>query len=125
MDNESSPKLGIFWIIEDQIVAYTMPLARAEHAAGYANYPHGHADLWPMVVRSHPRLRGVGYEHVPRGRVTYEIDSGTYRLLVPPAVARDAATVARLIRHFRLPLGQTRVMADAHYDPPNDAEITP
>ncbi len=57
--------------------------------------------------------------------MTYEIDIGTYRLLVPTAVARDAATVARLIRHFRLPLRQTRVIADAHYDPPNGAGITP
>ena len=123
MNRDKQPRLGIFWIDGENVISYSVPLDRAEHVGGFANYPHGHAQLWPLVVRSYPRLRGKSYDQVPRGRVTFETAVERFRLLVPRAVAIDQAIVERLTRRFQLPPERTRVVADAHYDPPkNESE---
>ena len=116
----TTPKLGIFWVVGEQkeIIFFSVPLDRAEYAGGFANYRHGHVDLWRFVCRSRPRLRGVEYESVPRGRVTYDVEDNAYNLLVPTAYLRNTEIITKLIGHFALPPAQVRVVADEHYDPP-------
>ena len=118
MNCDKQPRLGIFWIVGRKIISYSVPLDRAEHAGGFANYPHGHAQLWPLVVRSDPRLWGKTYDQVPRGRVTCDTASDTFMILVPRAVADDRAAIEQLVCRFGLPHERTKVMDDAHYDPP-------
>ena len=114
------PRLGIVWIIgeDTEVVSFSVPLDRAEHAGGFANYRHGHVDLWRFVCRLRPRLRGVKYESVPRGRVTYDVEDDTYNLLVPTALLNDREMIDNLVEHFGLPPERVRVISDEHYDPP-------
>ncbi len=118
----TTPKLGIFWIVgkEREIVAFSVPLDRAEHAGGFANYPHGHVQMWPLVLRSHPRLRGDTYDAVPRGRVTYDVEDDTFNLLVPTSYLNDGEIINKLVERFALTFARVRVIADEHYDPPRE-----
>ena len=113
----ATPRLGIFWLVGEEIVSFSTPLDRAEHAGGFANYRHGHVDLRRFVCRSRPRLRGVEYEFAPRGRVTYDVADDAFNLLVPTAFLNDRDITSRLVEGFSLPPAQVRVIADAHYDP--------
>ena len=112
------PKLGIFWIVKDEIVSFAVPLDRAEHTGGFANYRHGHVHLWPLVQRRKPRLRMTAYECLPRGRVTYVLDEATFNLLVPPSLSEDSSLVSRLVERFSLLEFRVRVAADEHYGAP-------
>ena len=112
------PRLGIFWIDGQEIISYSVPLDRAEQAGGYANYPHGHAQLWPLVLRSRPWLSGNGYEAIPRGRITYHVAAAVFHLLVPTMFATNNAMITKLVRRFGLSPAQVRVLGDEHYDPP-------
>lgn len=112
------PRLGIFWIADRKVISYSVPVSRAERAGGYANYPHGHAQLWPMLVRAHPRLRELSYDAIPRGRVTFEEGSNLFRVLLPSSVVRDRVMIRRLIKRFSLAPDRAQVQADEHYGDP-------
>lgn len=111
-------RLGIFWIIDGEIVAFSVPLDRAEHVGGFANYPHGHAQMWPFLVRTRRELAGREYESLPRGRVTFDARVQMFNLWMPSSLARELEVVHRVRSQFDLPESQTFVGADAHYDPP-------
>lgn len=117
--NMSSPSLGIFWIDGNDLICFSVPLDRAEHSGGYGNYPHGHVQMWPLVLRSHPHLRRRTYEQVPRGRITYDAALDRFALLLPRRYTKNCDLQQRLIRQYQLPRQRTVVMSDDHYDPPD------
>lgn len=112
------PRLGIFWIIDGEVVAFSVTRDRAEHIGGFGNYPHGHAQLWPLVQRGIPALAKVEYDELPRGRVTFDARTQMFNLWMPSALVRQSEVVCRVRSQFDLPELRTLVGADAHYDPP-------
>lgn len=119
MDNQSTmPRVGIFWINGEELIAFSVPLDRAENVGGIVNYPHGHVHIWPLVLRSHPQLAGKEYEEVPRGRVSYLADANSFNLLLPSAYLNNRRLTANAIDKFGLRKAHVRIMADEHYDPP-------
>lgn len=111
------PKLGIFWIIDGEVISFSVPLDRAEHIGGFANYRHGHNHLWPYVQRLKPHVRASAYDFLPRGRVTYIVRCATFNLLVPLSCSTETKLVSLLVSRFALPISRVRVMTDEHYEP--------
>lgn len=113
-----TPHVGIFWLVDGEIVAFATPVDRGERDGGFVNYSHGHVDLWRFVQRSRPQLREVEYEEISRGRVVLDEGGKSFHLLLPSAACQDAALVDRLIARFGLGNSEVKVIADRHYDPP-------
>jgi hypothetical protein len=110
------PCVGIWWVDGRRLIAFARPINALRPEAGYVNYPHGHAALWPFVQRRHVRLRGKEYWQVPRGRVVRVALDRWFHVLLPDRFASDAWMIARLVRRYGLPQQRVRVLADLHYD---------
>ena len=111
----NGPCVGIWWLDGRRLIAFARPINALRPEAGYINYPHGHAALWPLVQRRHALLRGKEYWQVPRGRVVRVALGGWFNVLLPEWFARDQSMIARLVRRYGLPQQRVRVLADLHY----------
>ena len=98
-----------------KLIAFARPINSLRAEAGYINYPHGHAALWPLVQRRHLRLRWKEYWQVPRGRVVRVVVGDWFHVLLAERFASDQRVSERLVRRYELPQQRVRVMADVHY----------
>src|SRR4051794_1847439 len=110
------PRVGIFWVVGGEVVAFTEPLGHVGPVNGVRDSDLGHDALWPMVQRRHPRLRCLEYWQVPRGRVLYREREHRFDLLMPTAEGRDRRLVAAVAERFGLPAGRFIVAWDLHYE---------
>ncbi len=82
IDGAHEPLVGIFWLIDDQIVDFAMDASSVLAVHGFKDYPQGHVKMWPFVQRLYPDLQQVEYEMRLRGRV---LGVGSrFRILVSP-----------------------------------------
>lgn len=109
------PKVGIFWIVEGDVIADAVPLSRAR-AYGAALEHSGHWEYWEKfvpVTHEQMLLKTEEYDHYPRGRVVcfperHRIVVYADRCLWTPR------NQAKIQEAFSLPRA-FRFTADGHY----------
>jgi hypothetical protein len=65
----SMPEVGIFWLIDNKLVADSIPWPQADFHGGFYNGKNDHATFWTTLQRLVPQWKGKEYTDFPRGRV--------------------------------------------------------
>lgn len=107
-------RIGIFWWHEGKLLALVCRVDEGECAAGTVDSRFAHIESWPLLQKQHPRLRGLEYEDVPRGRVIFLSATRRFRVLMDKTLFQPDIKAAILDR-FSLPKGRTRFVRDHHY----------
>ena len=115
-----NPRVGIWWLVGKTLVAFTETLDRVQVVGGVRDSDLAHADIWPRVVGRYPKLRAKEYESIPRGRVLQHGE--VFHILMPKSFAGDQKVIAKLLKRFQLQSHCYHVVADEHYDPPDEIE---
>ncbi len=114
------PLLGIFWLRNGRVIAFTSPADEVIGVAGTKDSNFAHADQWADVIKRYAELREREYWFLERGRVLYRAKEKLFCIFASTAVAGNQRLIDAIIRRFRLPPTQVRALADLHYDPPTD-----
>lgn len=104
-----APRVGIFWIINEQVVAFHRDLIGGELTG---DSPYDHIQVWSRVQSAFPRLRSKDYDNIPRGRVT--LVDGVFNILVG-SDWRTPSLVEKIRREFCVPRNKMNVLQDEHY----------
>jgi hypothetical protein len=69
----SMPEVGIFWLIDDKLVADSIPWRQADLHGGFYSGKNDHAVFWrTLQQRLRPQWQGQDYTDFPRGRVLFD-----------------------------------------------------
>jgi hypothetical protein len=114
------PRIGIFWVFEEQVIGQARELDEGEAGAGFIDTPDAHNDYWETVQREHPVLESREYFDIPRGRVLYEI--GAKRSIVYLDRTLDIPECQKkIVKFFDLNPKKTKWEYDGHYTTDPDA----
>jgi hypothetical protein len=61
------PEVGIFWLIDNKLVADSIPWRQADIYGGFYSGKNDHATFWATLQRLMPQWKGNEYTDFPRG----------------------------------------------------------
>lgn len=118
------PSVGLFWCIDDTIVAAGKPLRIADRYGEYLTYDGGHGEhweKWKKVGSSWLKREGLPltilnseYDDHPRGRVIYSPNDHEFRIYAD-ARLHDEPTINKICNRFALGNNKATVFRDSHY----------
>ena len=108
------PEIGIFWVLDGDIVEFSQAAASIEVLGGVKDVPYDHMRQWSQMQHVFPQLREKEYDEIPRGRVI-GIGADKYRIFISPEDNNNASLISNIMKVFNLPRNKTEVMADEHY----------
>jgi hypothetical protein len=109
------PLIGIFWIVNGEIVEFSLDANTIQYVAGFKDVPYDHYTMWGKMVKMFPNFRTREYDEIPRGRVIGIQKTNGYRIILSPEDVSNPMITDRVIGAFSLPRGKTEIMADNHY----------
>jgi hypothetical protein len=112
----SMPEVGIFWLIDNKLVADSIPWRQADIHGGFYNGKNDHAALWTTLQRLLPQWKGLEYTDYPRGRVLFHSTEEVFLVYSSQAIVNSPGVRAMILAEFNLPLGATIFEADYHYE---------
>ena len=112
----SMPEVGIFWLIDNKLVADSIPWRQADIHGGFYNGKNDHAALWTTLQRLLPQWKGLEYTDYPRGRVLFHSTEEVFLVYSSQAIVKSPGMRAMILAEFKLPLGATIFEADYHYE---------
>jgi hypothetical protein len=66
------PEVGIFWLIDNKLVAASIPWRQADVNGGFYSGRNDHGAFWRTLQRLRPQWQGKEYTDFPRGRVLFD-----------------------------------------------------
>ena len=110
----SMPEVGIFWLIDNKLVANSIPWRQADIHGGFYNGKNDHGALWTMLQRLMPQWKGNEYTDFPRGRVLFHSTEEVFLVYLSQAIVKSPGVRAMILAEFKLPLAATKFEADYH-----------
>ncbi len=114
-DLMSQPRVGIFWVVEDQLIIDSVPVSEASEIDGKRDHDASHWNHWERVCDSQKNLSQFSYDHFPRGRVIYDAKADRFNIFADKCILKNTYTLGRLHHAMHLPESKTRPNSDAHY----------
>jgi hypothetical protein len=108
------PKLGIFWLVADELVLVSTPLDQCELYGDVMNEPRSHVDYWAELQAKGRAPRGAEYEEFARGRVVHNVKTKQYTLMADKCILARTDVVKRILSELHLPKN-TMLDTDFHY----------
>ena len=108
------PRLGIFWLVDDELVIASTPLVQCEPYGDVMNEPRSHVEYWAELQSGGRVPREIEYEEPPRGRVVYSVKTKQYTLIADRCILAKHAIVKRICHELQLPK-DTKTDSDLHY----------
>jgi hypothetical protein len=68
----SMPEVGLFWLIDNKLLADSIPWRQADLHGGFYSGKNDHAVFWRTLQRLLPQWHGKDYTDFPRGRVLFD-----------------------------------------------------
>jgi len=100
-------RVGLFFVVDGQILLYSCPLDEAVRYGEFLDYPFSHDAVWRRALRG---KYGVDFDYYPRGRIIYNMPAHRYTVYHD----RCCQLAARLIvRDY--PKGIADSAHDEHY----------
>ena len=87
----SMPEVGIFWLIDNKLVADSIPWPQADFHGGFYNGKNDHATFWTTLQRLLPQWKGLESTDYPRGRVLFDSMEEVSLSFIP----REQSSIAR------------------------------
>ena len=84
-----TPKVGIFWIYNNQIIGKTYTLSEVEKYGDFLSPILGHYEYWEEIQKQVPELYYEEYENIPRGRVVFDRIKNKFVLLSSKKIIRN------------------------------------
>ena len=106
-------KVGIFFVVNGDLVIDAVPLGQGELYGDTVGFS-GHYDYWEALVPTNTTeqlFKSHGYDYFPRGRVVYFKESSSFRLYADRCMKK--ADVEKVAESFQLPA--YRLARDEHY----------
>lgn len=123
-DTPAAPKIGIFWMVGDRLIAAGCPLEEGEQAGDWIDYRGGHADYWERwqeagrawLARHDLPLEILSseYDEHPRGRIVFDRRAGHF-LLYADRRLQTVRRIDRIKQAFGLDDDTVRILSDPHY----------
>ena len=112
-----TPKVGIFWIYNNQIIGKTYSLSEAEEYGDFLSPILGHYEYWEEIQKQVPELYYEEYENIPRGRIVYNRINKKFVLLSSKKIIRSRSAIAAIKAFFSIP-DNTKLIkkSDFHYE---------
>lgn len=109
----SLAKIGIFFVVNQQILADTIPVRQGEQY-GNAICHGGHYDFWETLIAQTPTeaaFKARAYDAYPRGRVVYQTQQKKFVLYADTCL--DKNTLRRISDLFHV--ANPQIARDEHY----------
>lgn len=119
-----SPKVGIFWYIDGELIDFTTDAREAQSVQGFKDSPYDHYNKWKEVRRAYKITKG-DWADFPRGRVIYAQPRDRFEIISSRELISDESVILKIMRAFSLPRNKTVAVTDFHYEinPDLDAEF--
>lgn len=104
------PKVGIYWIRNDKIVAFADDMNDVEVRDGFRDSDKGHIDYWERLG-----LPGE-YFDLPRGRVIYNVKEDLFMVYMPSLLSKNEEVLSQIVEMFNLPRQKISIRFDTHYE---------
>lgn len=111
---KAEPCVGIFWLVDDQLLIEMTPLRAAEPYGNCLTHPSSHIGVWQRYQQSGRVPVDMDYEEQPRGRVIYDRVAEAFTVLADQCILKRKAWIERIKKTLRLPKDLT-VRTDPHY----------
>ena len=112
----SMPEVGIFWLIDNKLVADSIPWRQADIHGGFYNGKNDHATFWTTLQRLLPQWKDKEYTDFPRGRVLFHSTEEVFLVYSSQAIVNSPDVRATILAEFKLPLAATKFETDYHYE---------
>jgi hypothetical protein len=107
-------RVGIFWVVNGEMLIDSTPLSEAEPYGDYLTHPRGHAEVWEQYQQTGAVPSDMEYEESPRGRVIYNTKTQRFRFLADKCILREKSVVRKIMLALHLPRN-TQLDEDSHY----------
>jgi acyl-[acyl carrier protein]--UDP-N-acetylglucosamine O-acyltransferase len=111
---EPEAQVGIFWVVDDNVLLDTSPLSAAEEYLDMKVHSGEHKKVWGTFQRLGKVPRDIEYDEPPRGRVAYHKTTRKFSLLADKCILRDTNKITNIMSLMHLP-SNTRIGSDSHY----------
>jgi hypothetical protein len=114
---ESSPQIGIFWILPDKSVAGWEYDPKMMPHEDIVNPPLGHHEkkYLNIIKRMVPEWKYKNWDHLSRGRIMFDRINQEFIVYVPSEYLKDESVKSEIISRFSLPK-KTKFTTDSHYN---------
>lgn len=115
------PSIGIFWILNNEIIPISQELDELPTIAGYKDCKYDHYSVWHKIQNAFPKeLENKEYDEVERGRITYNVDEDKFTVFVSKEVKSNSRAIGKIMYEYSLPRNKTKIESDVHYTLPMD-----
>jgi len=115
---DGGPQVGIWWLIDGELIAHSIPFEKASMLGGIRQPALGHREYWPYLQAAKPELRDRGYTEYQRGRVMYNDITKQFLCMGSSNFVGSGSQRAAVLNAFRLPSLPSEVIFesdDEHY----------
>jgi hypothetical protein len=110
------PEVGPFWLLDDgRLLGDGLPVTEAPEVCGFKINPRDHGTIWGIYQRADVIPKDQKYDDIPRGRVTYLIESRKYVITADRCILSNPSAIAKIKSDMNLPYENTLVEDDEHY----------
>ena len=110
----TAPKVGIIYLVREELLIDSTPLAQAGHYGDFRIHERSHIDYWAELVKC-GKVPNSEYEEFPRGRVAYHTKSGKFGLLADNCILSQEKVLGKIFSQLNIPLENTVIGTDSHY----------
>ena len=115
IQKDQAPKVGIIFVVRDEILIRSMPTAEGEIYGDSINHPMGHDQFWADLQLQGKVPRDEEYIGVPRGRVLCSNRTGQHSLLLDRCILKKPKIVREIRKRMNLLSRSLHVSTDDHY----------
>jgi hypothetical protein len=112
----SVPEVGIFWRIDNKLVADSIRWPQTDVYGGFYNGKNDHATFWATLQRFQPLWKGNDYTDFPRGQVLFDSKEKIFLVYSSQAIVNSLELRKMILAEFNLPLAAAKFVADYHYE---------
>jgi hypothetical protein len=112
----SMPEVGIFWLVDNKLVADSIPWRQADLHGGFYSGKKDHAVFWRTLQRLRPQWQGKEYTDFPRGRVLFDSMEAVFLVYSSRGIVNSSGLKKKILAEFKLPLAATKFVADYLYE---------
>src|SRR5690348_13492145 len=111
---KAEARLGIFWLVNGELLIDSAPLSECEKYGDHLNYAGSHIRVWQHWQQIGKAPVESEYEEYARGRVMCDIKTKRFTLLADRCILKRKDLIAAIKKELRLPT-QTSLGTDPHY----------
>lgn len=107
--------LAIYWLIGDNLLITTAPLANCIHNDTFYDLPLDHIGVWEFIRKKYKNL-DAQYEYYPRGRMTFNEKTNAFILFGDQQIISNKLACSAICKKCHLKKQDNVIIsADTHY----------